>query len=83
MVIRELGAISHASYRVGNTPDAALPTMFGLRQPGNPAQIAATLNQAGVPAGLSQTIGAAVARSGVCRVLDGGGPGVRALSSEP
>jgi hypothetical protein len=76
VVIREVGAYERplGPGFLGNAPGAALPALFGLSSPANTAQIAGALTHAGVPAGLSQTIGARVSQSGALPVFDFGGP---------
>jgi Pretoxin HINT domain len=61
VVIRELQYLT-TPVAFGNTPTAALPSLFGLSQPGNPALIAGALTHAGVPAALSQTLGDRLSR---------------------
>ena len=61
VVIRELQYLT-TPVAFGSTPTAALPSLFGLSQPGNPALIAGALTHAGVPAALSQTLGDRLSR---------------------
>ncbi len=83
VLIRELRANTTGSISVGTLSNASLPGMFGLATGGNPVQIADALTQAGVPAGLSQTLGARLSRIGGLPVIDmGGTPGGMRVASE-
>ena len=70
VLIRELGQYQTPSVYVGNTPAAAVPALIGLSQPPSPASIAGDLSRAGVPAGLSQTLGDRLSRANRVPVLE-------------
>jgi tetratricopeptide (TPR) repeat protein len=68
VVLREMGQFQMPGISTGNTPDAALPALFGLGN--SPAQISGALTRAGVPAGLSQRLGANMASNITVPVFD-------------
>jgi hypothetical protein len=73
VLIRELGQYQTPSVYVGNTPAAAVPALIGLSEPASPASIAGDMSRAGVPAGLSQTLGVRLSRANSVPVLETAG----------
>ena len=73
MVIRGLGTFITGSRAIGNLSDAAAAAMFGLPA-ANSVQISGLLTQAGLPAGVSQKLGASLSQNTGPMVIDLGGP---------
>ena len=74
MIVREIGQLSTRFVPIGNLSDAAVGAMFGLPTAGSPATLTGVLSRAGVPAGMSQTLGTALSRNAGMSVIDLGGP---------
>ncbi len=68
VVIRNLGDYLMPRGMVMNVPDTALSAMFGLGD--NASRIAGVLNQAGVPAGLSQRLGTTIVQNARLPLFD-------------
>jgi Pretoxin HINT domain len=75
VVIRNLGGYQARFMSSGGLPPALLPTMFGLSSnQTTPAQVSGVFAQAGLPAGLSQRLGASLSQKGPLGFTDLGGP---------
>jgi Pretoxin HINT domain len=83
VLIRELGTYQTTPVPIGNASPSAIAAMFGLAAASTPAHISAILSQGGLPAGLSQQLGATLARNTSPNIVDLGGPaGGRRIAEE-